>query len=131
MIGKDKLLYYRTDEYEPSRLYLPDIPYRKNLIHENHDLAIAGDPGFLQTYAKIARLYFWLGMSNDIRKHTKKCDACQRTKPSTQKPSDELRPLPIPDRPWKCCAGDYVVQRRTRLFSMDVCGMCPIIYMWE
>jgi hypothetical protein len=57
-IGKDKLLYYRTDEYEPWRLCLPDIPYRKNVIHDNHDLAIAGHPGFVQTYAKIARLYF-------------------------------------------------------------------------
>ena len=30
-----------------------------------------------------------------------------------------------------CCAGDCVMQRRTRLFSMDVCRISPIIYMWE
>jgi len=107
-IGKENLLYYRTDEYETWRLCLPDIPYRKKVIHENHDLAIAGHPGFLQTYAKIARLYFWPGMSADIRKHTKECDACQRTKPSTQKPSGELQPLPIPARPWQSIGMDYL-----------------------
>ena len=107
-IGKDKLLYYRTDEYEPWRLCLPDIPYRKKVIHENHDLAIAGHPGFIQTYAKIARLYYWPGMSADIRRHTKECDSCQRTKPSTQKPSGELQPLPIPARPWQSIGMDYL-----------------------
>ena len=107
-IGKDKLLYYRTDEYEPWRLCLPDIPYRKKVIHDNHDLAIAGHPGFIQTYAKIARLYYWPGMSANIRRHVKECDACQRTKPSTQKPSGELQPLPIPARPWQSIGMDYL-----------------------
>jgi hypothetical protein len=107
-VDKDKLLYYRTDEYEPWRLCIPDIPYRKQIIHENHDLAIAGHPGFIQTYAKIARLYYWPNMSADIRRHTKECDACQRTKPSTQKPSGELRPLPIPARPWQSIGMDFL-----------------------
>jgi hypothetical protein len=44
---QDKLLYYWTDEYEPWRLILSDIPYRKKIIHENHDLSIAGHPGFI------------------------------------------------------------------------------------
>ena len=46
-LEKDGLLYYRTNEYEPWRLCLPDIPYRKRIIHENHDLPIAGHPGFV------------------------------------------------------------------------------------
>src|SRR5277367_4670024 len=40
------LLYYRTDEFGPWRLCLPDIPYSKTVIHDNHDLAIAGHPGY-------------------------------------------------------------------------------------
>jgi hypothetical protein len=38
--GKYKLLYSRTEEYEPCRLCLPDIPYRKKVIQDNQDLAI-------------------------------------------------------------------------------------------
>jgi hypothetical protein len=104
----DDLLYYRADEYEPWRLCLPDIPYRDMIIHENHDLAIAGHPGFIQTYNKIARSYFWPKMSMEIRNHVKKCDACQRTKSLTHPPAGELQPLPIPKRPWRSIGMDFL-----------------------
>ena len=65
------MLYYRTDEYEPWRLCIPDILYRNTIIHDNHDLPITDRPGFVQTYSKIARSYYWPGMSKDIRKHVK------------------------------------------------------------
>ena len=51
---KKGLLYYRTDEFRPWRLCLPDIPYRETAIHNNHDLAIAGHPGYIKTYFRIA-----------------------------------------------------------------------------
>src|SRR5271155_5334776 len=60
---ENKLLYYRTDEYEQWRLCLPEIEYRNQIIHDNHDLAIAGHPGFIQTYNKIARSYYWPRMN--------------------------------------------------------------------
>jgi transposase InsO family protein len=105
----DKLLHYRTDETEPWRLCLPDTEFRKTVIHENHDLPIAGHPGFVQTYSKIARSYYWPGMHKDIRKHTKECDACQRTKASTQPPIGELQPMPIPHRPWQSIGMDFLM----------------------
>ena len=106
---ENKLLYYRTDEVEAWRLCLPNTQYRTTVIHENHDLPIAGHPGFVQTYSKIARAYYWPGMSKDIRTHVKKCDACQRTKPSTQPPAGELQPMPIPSRPWQSIGMDYLM----------------------
>jgi hypothetical protein len=54
----DGLLYYRIDEYSLWRLYLPKTPFRDIVIHDNHDLAIAGHPGYAKTYAKIARSYY-------------------------------------------------------------------------
>ncbi len=106
---EDKLLYYRTDETEPWRLCLPDTEFRKTVLHENHDLPIAGHPGFVQTYSKIARSYYWPGMHKDIRRHTRECDACQRTKTSTQLPIGELRPMPIPGRPWQSIGMDFLM----------------------
>ena len=105
---ENKLLYYRIDEYEPWRLCILNIPYRNTVIHENHDLPIAGHPGFVQIYSKIARSYYWPGMSKDIRKHVKECDACQRTKASNQSSVDELHPLPIPQRSWQSIGMDYL-----------------------
>jgi len=74
---KENLLYYRTDEYEPWCLILPKTPYQDKIVYENHSFPITGHPGFVQTYAKIARLYYWPGMSNDIQKHIKECHECQ------------------------------------------------------
>ena len=105
---ENKLLYYRTDEYEPWRLCIPNIPYRNTVIHDNHDLPIAGHSGFVQTYGKIARSYDWPRMSKDIRKHVKECDACQRAKASNQPPVGELHPLPIPQRPWQSIGMAYL-----------------------
>ena len=102
------LLYYRTDEFGSWRLCLPDIPYRKTVIHDNHDLAIAGHPGYIKTYSKIARTYYWPNMSRDIRKHVQECDGCQRTKPSNHPPAGQLHPLPIPGRPWESIGMDYL-----------------------
>jgi len=103
-------LYYRTDEYSPWRLCLPEIPYRDTVIHDNHDLTIAGHPGYAKTYSKIARNYYWPNMGSDIRKHVQQCDACQRTKPSNRPPAGKLRPLPIPQRPWNSIAMDFLGQ---------------------
>ena len=105
---KDGLLYYRTDEFGSWRLCLPDIPYRETVIHDNHDLAIAGHPGYIKTYSKIARTYYWPNMARDIRKHVQECDACQRTKASNQPPAGQLRPLPIPTRPWGSIGMDFL-----------------------
>ena len=105
---EDNLLYYRTDEFGPWRLCLPDIPYRKTVIHNNHDLVIAGHPGYTKTYAKIARAYYWPNMGSDIRKHVKECDSCQRTKSANHPPAGILRPLPIPSRAWESIAMDFV-----------------------
>ena len=60
------LLYYRMDEFGSWRLCLPDISYHKIVIHDNHDLTIAGYSGYIKTYSRIARTYYWLNMGKDI-----------------------------------------------------------------
>ena len=47
-------------------------------------------------------------MGSDIRKHTRECDACQRTKAYTQLPYGQLQPLPIPSGPWQSIGMDFL-----------------------
>ena len=94
----DRLLYYRTDEYSSQRLCLLKTPFRDIVIHDNHDLAIARYPGYTKTYAKIARSYYQLNISTDIRKYVQQCDACQRTKASNQLLAGILQSLLILSR---------------------------------
>jgi len=105
---KDNLLYYRADEFSPWRLCLPDIPYRNTVIHDNHDLSVAGHPGYTKTYQRIARNYYWPKMGLDIKRHVQQCDECQRTKTSNQPPAGQLQPLPIPPRAWDSIGMDFL-----------------------
>ena len=82
--------------------------YRKTVIHHNNDLAIAGHPRYIKVYSRIARAYYWPNMDKDIWKHVQKCDACQRTKPSTHPPAGQLHPLPIPGRSCESVGMDYL-----------------------
>jgi transposase InsO family protein len=102
------LLYYQMDEYSAWRLCIPKGKLRDEIIHDNHDAPIAGHPGIDKTYSNIARAYYWEGMGRDIKRHVQYCDACQRTKKSHLPDAGELRPLPIPHRPWSSVAMDLV-----------------------
>jgi hypothetical protein len=103
-----QLLYYRNDETSDWRLCLPNCQIRDDIIHDNHDARIAGHPGIIKTYSNIARAYYWPGMAKDIRTHVQECDACQRTKRSTQPPPGELQPMPIPAAPWSSIGMDFL-----------------------
>ena len=103
-----RLLYYRMDEYGSWRLCLSDIPYRKIVIHDNHDLAITEHSRYIKTYSRIARTYYWPNMGKDIRKHVQECDAFQRTKSSNHPSVRRLHPLPIPGRPWESIGMDFL-----------------------
>jgi hypothetical protein len=102
------LLYYRNDEYSDWRLCLPRSQLREDIIHDNHNARVAGHPGLTKTYSNIARTYYWPGMAKDIRRHVQECDACQRTKRSNQPPAGNLRPMPIPPKPWSSIAMDFL-----------------------
>ena len=88
------LLYYRTNEFGSWKLCLPNIQYHNTMIHDNHDL---GYSGYIKTYSRIARIYYWPNMSKDIRKHVQECDICQRMKPSNHPFAGRLHSLPIPE----------------------------------
>ena len=92
---ENKLLYYRIDEYESWRFCISNISYQNMIIYENHDLSITDHSDFVQIYNKIARSYYWSGMSKDIWKYVKECDACQRMKISNKSFIDELHLLSI------------------------------------
>lgn len=63
---EDGLFCYRTDEYEYWRLCLSDVDSRNMVMHQNHDLAIAGHAAFVQIYGEIAQSYYWPSMSTYI-----------------------------------------------------------------
>ena len=52
--------------------------------------------------------YWWPRIGQDIEMYCKTCPVCQMTKSSTQRVPGLLHSLPIPTRPWRSIAMDFV-----------------------
>ena len=67
-----------------------------------------GHLGFLKTLHRVKRDFYWLGLREDVKKHVKECDACQRLKVETYNVAGLLQPLPILDKPGLDVSMDFV-----------------------
>ncbi len=79
-------------------------------MQETHDSKACGHPGWDNTCQILGRQYFWPGMSQDVRRFVRNCDACGRNKIWRDKRQGFLKPLPIPDQIWKEISIDFITQ---------------------
>ncbi|UYV78461.1 hypothetical protein LAZ67_16001479 [Cordylochernes scorpioides] len=96
-------ILYRKN-YDPTGLpLLLVIPrhLRMEILGDLHDAPTAGHLGFVKTYDRIRRRFFWPGMYRSVRKYVGHCQDCQRRKSVPQLPPGYLRPIPPPDRPFQ------------------------------
>ncbi|KAK7938999.1 hypothetical protein WMY93_002325 [Mugilogobius chulae] len=66
------------------------------------------DPGIGRTLALLKRHFWWPNMDGDTRDFVSACTICARGKTTNQRPAGQLRPLPVPSRPWSHIALDFV-----------------------
>src|SRR5262249_13981507 len=99
---RDGLLWY-----EGSCLVIPQ-PLRLRLLHDHHDALPAGHPGAKITYDTLARSYYWLRMTHDVKRYIDSCMECQLHKDPSHHPFGLLQPLPIPERPWASISMDFI-----------------------
>lgn len=106
------------------RLWLPNNePLRTAIIQKTHDSSISGHPGRDATYAMLARQFFWPGCSHDVRRFVNNCDVCGRTTIWRQRKWGLLKPLPIPQRPWRSISMDFI----TDLPNVDGQQACLVV----
>ena len=99
----DGLLYYSR------RLCIPDNSDIKNtILKDMHDIPIAGHPGFIKTYHKVRKSFFWPGLKVMVRDYILKCVPCQRTKAERIRTPGLLQPLGIPEMKWESISMDFV-----------------------
>ena len=60
---------------------------------------MAGHLGFLKSYQRAKREFFWQGMKADLKTFVRECDVCQRIKFETSILAGLLQPLEIPTIP--------------------------------
>lgn len=69
---------------------------------------MAGHSGYLKTYQRAKRYFYWDGMKKDIKKWARECDTCQATKYETLPPAELLQPLHIPQQAWMDIFMDFI-----------------------
>lgn len=83
---------------------------RTDVLRSRHGSVLAGHPGREKTINLVLRDYSWPGVKQFIRSYVRACDVCSRIKTPRHKPYGLLRPLDIPDRPWKSISMDFIVK---------------------
>lgn len=67
-----------------------------------------GHSGFLKTYQRAKREFYWNGMKSNIKRFVRKCDVCQQIKSETSALASLLQPLEISTTPWTDVSLDFI-----------------------
>lgn len=106
-LGDDGLIYF-SDADDHARLCVP-MDCRAKVLSEMHDLpSEGGHAGRFRTYNRVASLYYWPRMGQDIKAFVRSCDVCQKVKPRRHSPAGLLQPIPIPSAPFEVVSMDFV-----------------------
>lgn len=60
------------------------------------------------SYRRIAALFYWKGLKEDVQTHVKQCDTCQRSKYETTPYPGLLQPLKLPSLAWTSISMDFI-----------------------
>jgi len=100
----DGLLWYQ------GKIWIPkDEGIRATLIAKYHQPLQAGHGGTAKTTELISRRYYWPKIREDIKRFTKNCDTCQRTKVVRHALYGLLQSNEASDRPCKSIAMDFIM----------------------
>lgn len=96
-------------KYKDRIVLSPNNSWRQLVFKEHHSNLYAGHPGFLKTYKRLSRSFYWIGMKKDINDMVANCPVCQQQKYETLAPASLIQPLPIPSRIWTDISMDFIV----------------------
>ena len=75
---------------------------------ELHTSPLGGHSGFLNTYHRVMKEFFWDGLRLDIQKFVVEFLACNQNKVETIKTPGLLQPLSIPSQRWEEVSMDFI-----------------------
>ena len=94
------------------RVVTGDLAYRRQVVHDHHDLPAYGHPGVSRTIRLVEHHYWWPQMRQEIRDYVSGCADCQRNKVNTQAKKAPLTPIfPQPEAlPFEMVAMDFIIK---------------------
>ena len=100
---KDGLLWHEN------RIFVPE-DLRVSVLSLCHDHELAGHFGVQKTSELLQRTFWWPQLVKDCRSYVESCTTCIRNKGSRSRAWGLLRPLPVPERPWRMISMDFIVE---------------------
>jgi hypothetical protein len=91
------------------RLYLcKNSQLKQKVLLELHTSPVGGHLGFLKTYHRVKKDFFWDGLKTDVQSSVEECLVCQQNKVETIKTPSLLQPLSIPSQCWEEVSMDFI-----------------------
>jgi hypothetical protein len=81
---------------------------KQKVLLELHTSPIGGNSGFLKTYHRVKKAFFWVGLKFDVRRSVAECLGCQQNKIEIVKIPGLLQPLDIPFQRWEEVSMDFI-----------------------
>ena len=105
-----RIWIHDTEDNDRPSLFVPEkTDLRTRLMKVAHDLPESGHGGRSHMLAQLKRYYYWPNMIDSISSFIKDCFTCKESKVSNRKYHGLLRPLQVPQQPWRQITIDYVV----------------------
>jgi hypothetical protein len=102
---KNDSLWYKD------RLYLcKNYQLKQKVLLELHTSPARGHSGFLKTYHRVKKDFFWYGLKTDVQRFVAECLVCQQNKVETIKTPGLLQPLSIPSQRWEEVSMDFITR---------------------
>lgn len=79
------------------------------ILEEFHSSPWGGHSCIVQTYKKVAVIFFWKGMRKDVENFAQRCVTWKQSKYQALKPGGLLQPLPIPLQVWEDVSMDFII----------------------
>jgi hypothetical protein len=100
---KNDSLWYKD------RLYLcKNSQLKQKVLLELHTSPVGGHSGFLKTYHRVKKDFFWDGLKTNVQRFVAECVVCQQNKVETIKTPGLLQPLSIPSQRWEEVSMDFI-----------------------
>jgi hypothetical protein len=76
---------------------------------ELHTSLVGGHLGFLKTYHRVKKYFYWDGLKTDVQRFVEECLSCQQNKVETINTLGLLQPLSIPSQCWEEVSMDFII----------------------
>ena len=91
------------------RLYIcKNSKLKQKILLELHTSPLGGHSGFLKTYHRVKKEFFWEGLKSNIQKFVVECLVFQQNKVETINTPGLLQPLSIPSQHWEEISMDFI-----------------------